>query len=237
MDFHVFEIAGLVVDPDLGRGDPGGELAGLPARLHQALDEVAVGLGRTGTMFACEQEDVVPDFLCLGKGLTGGYLPMAATLTNDGIYKSFLGPYHAARTLHHGHTYSGNPLACAAANASLKIFETEPVFERIRRIETIHGERLSRLADHPAVAEVRRLGDIGVVELTSDAPGYLSSIRDRLYAFFIERGVLLRPLGHVIYVLPPYVIQSADLHRVYDVIAEALDQVVLTAPRQASRKL
>jgi adenosylmethionine-8-amino-7-oxononanoate aminotransferase len=199
-------------------------------------DEVFSGFGRTGVMFACELAGIVPDIMCLSKGLTGGFMPLAATVCSDSIYQVFHKP-DRAMTFFHGHSYSGNPLACAAANASLEIFETEPVFDRIRTIETIHRERLSRLREHPAVAEVRSLGDIGVVELKSDDPGYLSSIRDRLYAFFIDRGVLLRPLGHVIYVLPPYVIQPADLHRVYDVIAEALDKVVLTELRQAYRKI
>jgi adenosylmethionine---8-amino-7-oxononanoate aminotransferase len=189
-------------------------------------DEVFTGFGRTGAMFGCQLAGIVPDIMCLSKGLTGGFMPLAATVCSDSIYQVFHKP-DRSMTFFHGHSYSGNPLACAAANASLKIFETEPVFERIRAIETIHRERLSGFADHPAVAEVRWLGDIGVVELKSDDPGYLSSIRERLYAFFIERGVLLRPLGHVIYVLPPYVIQAADLHRVHDVIAEALDKVVL----------
>ena len=199
-------------------------------------DEVFTGFGRTGAMFACELAGIVPDIVCLSKGLTGGFMPLAATVCSDGIYEAFHKPDRSV-TFFHGHSYTGNPLACAAANASLKIFETEPVFERIRAIETIHRERLSSFREHPAVAEVRWLGDIGVVELKSDDPGYLSTIRDGLYAFFIDHGVLLRPLGHVIYVLPPYVIQLADLNCIYDVIGEALDQVVLKELRQTPRKI
>src|SRR5262245_37486267 len=243
---HHKRIAAIIVEPMVQAAGgmiihPGEYLRRIRAlatqyRIPLIADEVFCGFGRTGAMFACELAGIVPDIMCLSKGLTGGFMPLAATVCSDSIYQVF---HKADRsmTFFHGHSYSGNPLACAAANASLKIFQTQPVFDRIRAIEAIHRERLQRLSDHPAVAEVRWLGDIGVVELKSSDPGYLSSIRDRLYAFFIERGVLLRPLGHVIYVLPPYVIQPADLHRVYDVVVEALDKVALKELRQAYRTL
>ena len=184
-------------------------------------DEVFTGFGRTGSMFACELAAVVPDMMCLSKGLTGGFLPLAATVCSDRIYEAFHVP-DRSRTFFHGHSYTGNPIACAAANASLRIFESEPVFERIRMIESIHRERLATLSSHLAVETVRYLGDIGVLELKAGDSGYLSTMRDRLYGFFIEHGVLLRPLGNVIYVLPPYVIKPAELHKVYDVITGAL---------------
>ena len=138
---HHDEVAALVIEPlvQCAAGmvmHPPGFLRGLRelTRAYDVLliaDEVAVGFGRTGTMFACEQEDVVPDFLCLGKGLSGGYLPMAATLTNDAIYRAFLGEFHEGRTLHHGHTFSGNPLASAAALASLDLFDEEQTLAKL----------------------------------------------------------------------------------------------------------
>ena len=185
-------------------------------------DEVFTGFGRTGVMFACERADVTPDIVCLSKGLTGGFLPLAATVCTDRIYSAFHVP-DRAQTFFHGHSYTGNPIACAAAVASLKVFESEPVLDRIRAIESIHRERLTKLASNSAVDTVRWLGDIGVLELKAGDAGYLSSLRDRLYSFFIERGVLLRPLGNVLYVLPPYVIAPADLHYVYDVVGEAIE--------------
>ncbi len=185
-------------------------------------DEVFTGFGRTGAMFACELADVVPDIMCLSKGLTAGFLPMGATVCTDRIYTAFHAP-DRSQTFFHGHSYTGNPIACAAAVASLKIFEREPVTDRIRAIESIHRERLTRLSSHAAVDTVRWLGDIGVLELKAGDAGYLSSVRDRLYSFFMDRGVLLRPLGNVLYVLPPYVIAPPDLHHVYDVVGEALE--------------
>jgi adenosylmethionine-8-amino-7-oxononanoate aminotransferase len=184
-------------------------------------DEVFTGFGRTGAMFACELADVIPDIMCLSKGLTGGFLPLAATVCTEEIYAPFHAP-DRSRTLFHGHSFTANPLGCAAANASLQIFDDEPVLERIRTIAAIHRERLQQLANHPMVGEVRGLGDIGVVELKAGDPGYFSDIRNRLYSFFIDRGVLLRPLGNIIYVMPPYVISPQDLHTIYDVVADAL---------------
>jgi adenosylmethionine-8-amino-7-oxononanoate aminotransferase len=184
-------------------------------------DEVFTGFGRTGSMFACELADVVPDIMCLSKGLTGGFLPLAATICSEKVYSPFHAP-DRSRTLFHGHSYTANPLGCAAANASLRIFESEPVMQRIRDIESIHKERLSEFSNHPLVGEIRWLGGIGVLELRADDPGYFSNIRDRLYAFFLNRGILLRPLGNIIYVMPPYVISALDLHRIYDAVSAAL---------------
>src|SRR5207249_3187443 len=133
-------------------------------------DEVFTGFGRTGAMFACELADIIPDIVCLSKGLTGGFLPLAATICSEQVYSAFVAP-DRSRTFFHGHSYTGNPLGCAAAIASLRVFETEPVFDRIRAIESIHRERLSKLATHPAVDEVRCLGDVGVLELRVNDPG------------------------------------------------------------------
>ena len=184
-------------------------------------DEVLTGFGRTGSMFACSQAGVVPDILCLSKGLTGGFLPMALTLCTDSVEAAFRSE-DRRRTFFHGHSYTANPLACAAACENLRIFDEEPVFERIAAIARIHAERLAALRALPAVGDVRQIGTVAAIELRADDPGYLSGLRARLYDFFLERGVLLRPLGNVVYVLPPYVIAPDDLHRVHDVIAEAV---------------
>jgi adenosylmethionine-8-amino-7-oxononanoate aminotransferase len=188
-------------------------------------DEVLTGFGRCGTMFACELAGVTPDLMCLSKGLTGGFLPMGATLATSRIHDAFTG-VDPARTFWHGHSYTGNPLACAAAVASLEIFHTEPVFERINAIAAIHSERLPRLANLAAVGDTRQIGSVAAIELRADDVGYLSALRPKLYRFFLERDVLLRPLGNVIYVLPPYCIEGNDLHHVYDVIEEAIQSIM-----------
>jgi adenosylmethionine-8-amino-7-oxononanoate aminotransferase len=188
-------------------------------------DEVLTGFGRCGAMFACDLAAITPDLMCLSKGLTGGFLPMGATLVTSRIHHEFGGP-DPARTFWHGHSYTGNPLACAAAVASLEIFRTEPVFERINTIAAIHRERLPRLATLPAVGETRQIGSVAAIELRADDAGYLSALRPKLYRFFLERGVLMRPLGNVIYLLPPYCIEGNDLNHAYDVIEEAIQSAV-----------
>lgn len=185
-------------------------------------DEVLTGFGRTGKMFACELAGVVPDLMCLSKGLTGGVLPMGATICTREIHEAFVGA-DRARTFYHGHSYTGNPIAAAAGAASLGIFEREPVFERIRTIATIHCERLAAIRNHPAVGEVRSIGTMAAVELRADDAGYSSKMRPKLYKFFLDAGVLLRPLGNIVYVLPPYSISAHDLHYVHDRIAESLE--------------
>jgi len=182
-------------------------------------DEVLTGFGRCGTMFACELAGVVPDIMCLAKGITGGFLPMGATVCTQVIRQEFVG---AGRTFFHGHSYTGNPLACAAAVANLEIFETEDVFSRIRAIIAWHKTNLERLVHSPAVDEVRQIGTVGIIELKADDPGYFSQLRPRLYRFFLEKGVLLRPLGNIVYVMPPYVIAAEELDWVYSVIEEGL---------------
>ncbi len=184
-------------------------------------DEVLTGFGRCGAMFACELAGITPDLMCLSKGLTGGFLPMGATLATSRIHEAFIGA-DPARTFWHGHSYTGNPLACAAGVASLEIFRTEPVFERIAAIAAIHGERLPRLAKLGGVGDTRQIGSVAVIELRADDAGYLSALRPKLYQYFLERGVLLRPLGNVIYVLPPYSIERGDLHHIYDTVDDAI---------------
>jgi adenosylmethionine-8-amino-7-oxononanoate aminotransferase len=185
-------------------------------------DEVLTGFGRCGQMFACTLAGVVPDLMCLSKGITGGFLPLGATLCTDSIHQEFTG---SGRSFFHGHSYTGNPLACAAAVANIEIFESEDVFARIDAIAAQHTKRLARLASHPRVEETRQIGTIAAIELKTEDPGYFSLLKPRLYQFFLERNVLLRPLGNVIYLLPPYSITREDLDYVYEVIAEALEVV------------
>ena len=225
------EIAAMIVEP-LVQG-AAGMLMYPPAELqrfsslcraHEILfiaDEVFTGMGRTGRMFACEHADIVPDLMCISKGLTGGFLPFAVTLSRSEIYDAFHSK-DRSRTFFHGHSYSGNPLGCAAALATLNIFDREPVFERIAVIERIHRERLREFRDHRMVIDVRMLGTIAAIELRAGDAGYLSSLRSRLYEGFIDAGVLLRPLGNVVYTVPPYVILPDDLHYIYDVIGKVL---------------
>ena len=184
-------------------------------------DEVLTGFGRTGKMFACDLAGVVPDLMCLSKGITGGFLTMGVTLCTDGVEAAFRSE-DRLHTFYHGHSYTGNALACAAANACLQIFDDEPVFDRIATIARIHAERLALLRGLQQVGETRQLGTIGAIELRAEDAGYLSSMRPKLYHFFLERGVLLRPLGNVVYVLPPYVISPDELRRVYDVIQDGI---------------
>lgn len=188
-------------------------------------DEVLTGFGRTGKMFACNVAGIVPDLMCLSKGITGGFLAMGATVCSDRVE----GPFRSENRMHtfyHGHSYTGSALACAAANASLQIFDDEPVFERIAMIAEVNSERLEEFREHSKVGNVRQIGTMGAIELRADDAGYLSGMRTKLYRYFVDRGVLLRPLGNVIYVLPPYVITRQELHFVYDVIQQAVETVV-----------
>ncbi|MBK8176435.1 MAG: adenosylmethionine--8-amino-7-oxononanoate transaminase [Rhodospirillales bacterium] len=225
------DIAALIVEPlVLGAGGmlvypPWvlGELLALCRRYDVFLiaDEVMTGFGRTGTRFACEQAGVVPDVLCLSKGITGGFLPMGVTLASRRLYQGFLSE-DRGRMFFHSSSFNGNPLACAAAIANLAIWAGEPVQARIDAIAAHHTARLARFRDHPLVADVRQCGTIAALELRSQQAGYLSDLAPRLYAFFLSRGVLLRPLGNVVYVLPPYCITIDELDGIYDVIGDCL---------------
>jgi len=237
---HHGELAAMVIEPlvQFAAGmimQPAGYLRGVRELTNRydvllIADEVAVGFGRTGTMFACEQEGVVPDFLCLGKGLTSGNLPMAATLTNDKFYREFLGPYHAGRTLHHGHTFSGNPLSAAAALASLDVFEEEQTLVHLRpKIERL-GKHLGKLAKHPHVSTTRQRGLIGAMELTPDKSTVAPYPAQERRAWQICRetlshGVWLRPLADVLYVTPPLAISLEEIDFMMDTLAAAIDHV------------
>ncbi len=185
------------------------------------LDEVMTGFGRTGSLFACEQANVSPDLMCLSKGLTGGFLPMGVTLASAEIYDAFYST-DRARTFFHSSSYTGNAIACAAAVANLEIWDSEPVMERIGAIARHHAIALKQLAGRTPVARVRQTGTIAAVELKADDSGYLAQLGPKLNAFYLERDVLLRSLGNVIYVLPPYCTTAAELDRVYGAIDESL---------------
>ncbi len=199
-------------------------------RRHDVLliaDEVAVGFGRTGTMFACAQEEVVPDFLCVAKGLTGGYLPLAATLTTDEVYDAFLGPPEAGRTFYHGHTYTGNPLGCAAALASLDLLTAPTGLAALpAKVERLRIQ-LDRLRALPIVGDVRQRGLMAGVELVRDrrtrAPFPAQErMGARACRLAREQGVLLRPLGDVVVVMPPLAIDDSLLDRLGDVLYHSL---------------
>ncbi|HUJ33143.1 MAG TPA: adenosylmethionine--8-amino-7-oxononanoate transaminase [Candidatus Acidoferrum sp.] len=185
-------------------------------------DEVLTGFGRCGKMFACDFAGVAPDIVCLSKGLTAGALPMGATACTSAIHDAFVST-DRTRTFFHGHSYTGNPIAAAAGVASLQIFEREPVFSHIAMISRIHAERLAAIRNHPAVGDARSIGTVAAIELRADDAGYLSALKPRLYDFFLEAGILLRPLGNILYVLPPYVISADDLNYIHDRIAESLE--------------
>ena len=202
-------------------------------RKHEVLlvcDEVATGFGRTGTMFAVEQEDVRPDFLCLAKGLSGGYVPLAATLTTDRIYEAFLGEFASARTFFHGHTFTGNPLACAAALASLRLFETERVLERVRRTAEVLRPKLAAIAELERVGDVRQRGLMVGIELvrdrrTKEPYAYAERIGHRVCLALRKRGILLRPLGPVVVMMPPLSLTEAEAVRLGDAVREAIVEV------------
>lgn len=187
-------------------------------------DEVLTGFGRCGKMFACELAGIEPDIMCMSKGITGGALALGATACTSAIHDAFVST-DPAHTFFHGHSYTGNPIACAAAVASLEIFDTEPVFDSIGEISRIHAERLAQIKDHPAVGDVRSIGTIAAVELKADDPGYMSRLKPTLYEFFLNAGMLLRPLGNIVYVLPPYVISAEDLNYIHDKIVDSLELV------------
>ncbi|HVT60431.1 MAG TPA: adenosylmethionine--8-amino-7-oxononanoate transaminase [Thermoanaerobaculia bacterium] len=198
-------------------------------------DEVLTGFGRTGRLFACEHGPVAPDLLCLSKALTGGYLPLAATLASAEIYRSFLSP-DRGRALFHGHSYTANALACAVALESLALFEEEDRLGRIAALERLFAARLARLRRHPRVAAVRGIGAMAALELApASAGGYLDELGPHLARRLLDRGLLLRPLGNVLYVLPPYVITDEEAHHLFDGIEAVLDEAV-AAGRGAARE-
>ena len=229
---HASELAAVIIEP-LVQGAAGMQLADpdAMARLAAACrandvllicDEIATGFGRTGTLFACEQCNTRPDLLCLGKGLTGGYLPMSATVTSGRIFDAFLGEDLGTRTLYHGHSYSGNALAAAVARRHLELLDVWDVLANVReRSEELRGLLTDRIAPMPQVREVRLRGLMGGVEL--GPPGDGLRWGRRVCAAAVDRGVLLRPLGDVVVLMPPLTITSPELHRIVHVLAEAIE--------------
>jgi adenosylmethionine-8-amino-7-oxononanoate aminotransferase len=196
--------------------------------VHLIADEIAVGFGRTGTLFACEQGGITPDFLCLSKGLTGGYLPLSAVLTTADVYEAFYAEHAAQRAFLHSHSYTGNPLACAAARATLAIFADEPVLERNRVLAAHMASATAALADLAHVGEVRQTGMILAIEMVkhkaSREPFGASERRGlRVYRHALERGALLRPIGNVIYFMPPYVITPEEIDFLADVAHSGIE--------------
>ncbi len=202
--------------------------------VHLIHDEIAVGFGRTGTMFACEQAGITPDFLCLSKALTGGYLPLAACLTTNTVYQAFYDDYSTLRAFLHSHSYTGNPLACAAALATLDIFEQDDVIEANKALSARMASATAHLAEHPHVAEVRQTGMALAIEMVQDkasktAYPWQERRGLKVYQHALSRGALLRPLGSVVYLLPPYVITPAQIDFLAEVASEGIEIATRTS--------
>jgi adenosylmethionine-8-amino-7-oxononanoate aminotransferase len=240
LEAHAGAVAAVVVEPLVQAAagmivHPEGYLKGLHAlcRAHGTLliaDEVAVGFGRTGTLFACEQEGVTPDFLCLAKGLTAGYLPLAATLTTEEVCAAFLGTAAEGKTFFHGHTYGGNPLGAAVALASLRVFDEEATIERLAPAIARLAERLTGFAALPHVGDVRRRGLIAGIELVADkttrAPyPWSEQVGARVCARARQHGLLIRPLGDVLVVMPPLSIRNEELDEMLDIMLDCVRKV------------
>jgi adenosylmethionine-8-amino-7-oxononanoate aminotransferase len=199
--------------------------------VHFIADEIAVGFGRTGSLFACEQAGVSPDFMCLSKGLTAGFLPLSVTLTTNGIYDAFYAEYNAGKAFLHSHSYTGNPLACRVALETLAIFRDEPVLDRNRQLAAHLAQRLAPLREHPHVADVRQTGMIAAVELVADKatrrPFDSKERRGmRVYLHGLQQGVLLRPLGNVVYFMPPYVVTEQEIDLLVDTAIAGIERAV-----------
>ena len=199
--------------------------------VHLIADEIAVGFGRTGTLFACEQAGITPDYLCLSKGLTGGYLPLSVVLTRESIYRAFYDDYNTLKAFLHSHSFTGNPLACRAALATLELFAIEPVLESNRTLAEAMARSTAHLLDHPHVAEVRQHGMVLAIELMRDKarrePYPWQERRGiRVYRHALEQGVLLRPLGNVIYFMPPYVISEEEIELLATVATSGIELAV-----------
>jgi adenosylmethionine---8-amino-7-oxononanoate aminotransferase len=235
---HGEELAAVVIEPLMQAAagmvrHPPGFLRGVRelTRKYNVLliaDEVAVGMGRTGQMFACEHEEVVPDLLCLAKGLTGGYLPLAATVTTTEIWNAFLGRYEQSKTFFHGHTYGGNPLGAAAALATLEVFEDERTLQNLQPKIACLREHLARIADHPHVGDVRQCGLIAGIELvrnraTKDPFPWAEKRGIRVCQQALTEGVWLRPLGNVVVILPPLAITLEELDRICGAVERGIE--------------
>jgi adenosylmethionine-8-amino-7-oxononanoate aminotransferase len=202
-------------------------------QVHLIADEIAVGFGRTGTLFACEQASVTPDFMCLSKGLTGGYLPLSAVLTTDEVYQAFYDDYVKLNAFLHSHSYTGNALACRAGLATLEIFQQQNIIEQNRPLAQTMAKVAARFHDHPHLAEVRQTGMILAIELvknkqTREPYPWQERRGLKVYHYALSKGVLLRPLGNVIYFMPPYVITEDELLLLADVAWQGIQHAVKT---------
>jgi adenosylmethionine-8-amino-7-oxononanoate aminotransferase len=191
--------------------------------VHLITDEIMTGFGRTGKMFACEHAAVSPDFMTLSKGLTGGYLPLSVVMTTDEVYSAFYCDYNEYKAFLHSHSYTGNPLACAAALATLELFEKEDVIASNEKKSRYILERAEKIKELSNVKEIRQQGMITAIELK----GYSAEDRVglRVYQYALTQGVLLRPLGHVVYFMPPYTISYVEIDKMVDVALEGIASV------------
>ncbi|WP_205859120.1 adenosylmethionine--8-amino-7-oxononanoate transaminase [Pleionea sediminis] len=199
--------------------------------VHLIFDEIAVGFGRTGTLFACEQANVVPDFMCVSKGITGGFLPLAAVLTRESIYEAFYDDYSSLKGFLHSHSYTGNALACAAGVATLNIFEQEPILENNKKLINKLSEVAEQFVDHPFVGDVRQTGTVLAIEMmkdkkTKEAFDWRERRGIRVYQHALTQGALLRPLANVVYMMPPYVITEEEIELLARVAWDGINKAV-----------
>lgn len=200
-------------------------------QVHLIIDEIAVGFGRTGTLFACEQAKISPDFMCLSKGLTGGYLPLSAVLTTHQVYQAFYDDYQKLTAFLHSHSYTGNALACRAGLATIEIFQQHNVIEHNKRLAGIMAKAAARFNEHPHVAEVRQTGMILAIEMvknkyTREPYPWQERRGLKVYQYALSKGVLLRPLGNVIYFMPPYIITGEELLLISEVAWDGIQRAV-----------
>lgn len=187
-------------------------------------DEVMTGFGRTGPLFACNYIQTTPDIMCLSKGLTGGALPMGITAATQDIFDAFYDD-DKMKMLYHGHSYTANPTICAAALASLDLLLQDSCTQNRKRIINAHATFAASIADHPLVKDVRQTGTIIALEIATETPAYHTSLRDVMYRFFLSKNIIMRPLGNIIYILPPYCISDDELQYIYNSIAELLSSL------------
>jgi adenosylmethionine-8-amino-7-oxononanoate aminotransferase len=200
-------------------------------QVHLIADEIAVGFGRTGTLFACEQAAISPDFICLSKGLTGGYLPLSAVLTTDQVYQAFYADYQSLTAFLHSHSYTGNALACRAALAAIDIFQQQNIINKNKALADSMSKVATRFHEHPHVAEVRQTGMIVAIEmvknkLTRESYPWQERRGLKVYQYALSKGVLLRPLGNVIYFMPPYIITEGQLQLIAEIAWQGIQRAV-----------
>jgi adenosylmethionine-8-amino-7-oxononanoate aminotransferase len=188
------------------------------------FDEVATGFGRTGKMFAVDHIGIQPDFMVLSKGITGGYLPLSVVLLTDEVYSAFYCDYNLKKSFLHSHSYTGNPLACAAANAVLDIFENQNILEQIEQKAEYIAKHLEKFKSLSNVKETRQTGMIAAIEL-SDIYAPEERVNTRIYKYALKNGVLLRPLGNVVYVMPPLIISETEIDSIFDVAYKAIEML------------